>query len=271
MSFHDTDHNKYHPHMQKRHLDRSAYFNELANTSREFYIDYVSRFAPVGDGVKVLEIGCAEGGNLLPFAENGCTVTGIDLTDVRIEQAREFFESKGCSGTFMTLDFLEMESSPVLYDIILIHDVIEHVPNKEKFVEHIRKFLAPDGIIFWRFPAWQMPFGGHQQICHGRLTSHLPFMHLLPRGCYSTLLRTMGESQRCIDELTYIKECGTTIETFEKLLRANGYSVLDRCLWFINPHYQQKFGLKPRRLYPLLASTKGLRNFFATSCYYIVK
>ena len=30
--------------MQKRHKDRQCYFNELANTSRSFYIDYVKQF-----------------------------------------------------------------------------------------------------------------------------------------------------------------------------------------------------------------------------------
>lgn len=44
--------------MQQRHKDRQRYFNELANTSRSFYINYVKQFIPLGPDTLVLEIGC---------------------------------------------------------------------------------------------------------------------------------------------------------------------------------------------------------------------
>ena len=78
--------------MQKRHLNRHAYFIESANTSRTYYITYLSQFICITKGIKVLEVGCGEGGNLLPFAEVGGEVTGIDLSKTRIEDAKEFFK-----------------------------------------------------------------------------------------------------------------------------------------------------------------------------------
>ncbi|MGL4228229.1 MAG: class I SAM-dependent methyltransferase, partial [Tannerellaceae bacterium] len=77
--------------MQERHMDRLAYFTELANTSREFYLDYLDPFFEVRPGMNILEVGCGEGGNLLPFAEKGCIVKGIDACLDRIEQAKEYF------------------------------------------------------------------------------------------------------------------------------------------------------------------------------------
>ena len=53
--------------MQQRHKDRRLYFNELANTSREFYIDYIEEWCPVGAGTKVLEIGCGAPFKVLKF------------------------------------------------------------------------------------------------------------------------------------------------------------------------------------------------------------
>jgi SAM-dependent methyltransferase len=45
----------------------------------------------IGPETEVLEIGCAEAGNLKPFLDLGCNVTGIDISCGRIELAREFF------------------------------------------------------------------------------------------------------------------------------------------------------------------------------------
>lgn len=256
--------------MQQRHLNRQAYFNELANTSRKYYIDYIKLFHKLDPHTKILEIGCGEGGNLLPFAEAGCKVTGIDISPNRIKQAKEFFLSTGYESEFHAIDFLKMTPEETKkYDIILIHDVIGHISNKAAFISHIKAFIQEDGIIFWGFPAWQMPFGGHQQICKSRIISQLPYIHLLPAFLYRAVLKAFGETPGCVDELLDIKRCKMTIEAFEKLSRENEYTIVDRRLWFINPHYEVKFHLKPRKLYAGLAHIKYLRNFLATACFYI--
>uniref|UniRef100_UPI0040272617 hypothetical protein n=1 Tax=Candidatus Cryptobacteroides bacterium TaxID=3085639 RepID=UPI0040272617 len=54
--------------MQNRYIDRERYFNELAETSAGYYIDYIKRFKDIDKNSRIMEIGCGEGGNLLPFA-----------------------------------------------------------------------------------------------------------------------------------------------------------------------------------------------------------
>ena len=61
------------------------------------------------------------------------------------------------------------------------------------------------------------------------------------------------------------------MEKFERLARETGYTIIDRTLWFINPHYKQKFGLKPRLLWRPLARIPWLRNFYTTSAFYLLK
>lgn len=259
--------------MQERHSDRLRYFNELANSARDYYIDYLNNFTQLTPETRILEVGCGEGGNLLPFAELGCKVTGVDRSPTRIWQAKEFFSQAGQVSNFITSDFFNLDTTAPkhCYDVILIHDVIEHIEEKETFVKHLKFFLADDGIIFWGFPAWQMPFGGHQQICHHKICSKLPFIHLLPNILYQALLKSFGESKGCIDELMEIKRCGVTTEKFEKLMNRNGYKVKNKTLWLINPHYKQKFKLKPRKLGKLISRMKYLRNYFCTSCFYITQ
>ena len=223
--------------MQKRHLNRQAYFIESANTSRTYYITYLTQFIHLTKGIKVLEVGCGEGGNMLPFAEMGCEVTGIDLSKVRIKDAKEFFKSSNQTGNFLEIDFFEMKATDEeeRYDVIIIHDVIEHIPFKDLFMKHLKQFLRIDGVVFFAFPAWQMPFGGHQQICRSKLCSKLPFIHLLPPFLYTAILKICGEKKNCINELMSIKNCKVTIEDFEKLLTENNFYYLDRYLWLINP------------------------------------
>ena len=83
--------------MQKRHTDRESYFDEQSQTSKNYYIPYIKEvIGHIPD--KVLEVGCGEGGNLLPFAEAGCRVMGVDIDATRIEQARTFFAQRHQQG-----------------------------------------------------------------------------------------------------------------------------------------------------------------------------
>ncbi len=261
--------------MQERHHNRKQYFNELANTAREYYLDYLRPYLPLTPFTRVLEIGCGDGGNLLPFAEAGCSVTGVDLSSGRIADAQRFFAESGYEGTFLCQNFIQSEpptDEDARYDLVLVHDVIEHIepPYKQDFLAHIRPFLRRGGIVFFGFPAWQNPFGGHQQICAG-FASKLPYIHLLPLSMYTTLLEWSGASEKDINELLSIRRARVPIESFEELAVGAGFSIKDRTLWLINPHYKQKFHLQPRRLWPFFADLTYVRNFYTTSAFYLLQ
>ncbi len=261
--------------MQLRHSNRLQYFNELANTAREYYIDYLKNQFNFSSNCKILEIGCGEGGNLLPFAELGYEVMGIDISKTRIEQAQEFFDYYNASGKFVCQNFItadKPQTEDERFDIILIHDVIEHIePNfKHEFVSNIKPFLRKNGIIFFGFPAWQNPFGGHQQITRG-FASKLPFIHLLPNFMYKGILKMSKVSQNAIDELMSIKRSKMPVEKFERLTKDCGFSIIDCSFWFINPHYKQKFGLQPRRVWKWASHIPYFRNFYTTAAFYLLK
>ena len=266
--------------MQQRHTDRKRYFCELAATSADYYLPYLEPWLKPGGAASVLEIGCGEGGNLLPFARRGWRVVGVDLSASRIGQARQFFAEEGAEGTFICSDIFKLTDEELRaagavveggFRLLLLHDVIEHITDKERLLRELHRFLAPGGIVFMGFPAWQMPFGGHQQVCRSRVASHFPFLHLLPVPLYGGFLRMCGETKARIDELLDIKRCGLTVERFERLARQCGFRIAHRQLWFINPHYRQKYGLTPRRLYGWLGRIPVVRNFFSTSCFYLLQ
>lgn len=259
--------------MGNRYQDRHQYFNELVETSKAFYVDYLRRFIPLKEGCRILEVGCGEGGNLLPFASLGCTVTGVDLSKDKIENARNYFHLNGESGTFIYADFFDFPVLDQSFDVIIVHDVIEHIAPEDKgrFLERIHALMASDGVAFFAFPAWQMPFGGHQQACKHKVVRVLPWIHLLPKPLYRGLLRIFKESDADIAELMDIRRSKMTAERFEKLSRMEGFKVLDRTLWLINPHYKAKFGLRPVKLKLCLDRIPYFRNLFSTSCWYVIR
>ena len=256
--------------MQQRHLNRKQYFCELANTARIFYMEYLNRYIKLTPDTRVLEIGCGEGGNLLPFARAGLEVTGIDIARVRISQAREFFAKAQAEGRFVCQDIFRLQLGEK-FSIIICHDVVEHVADKAHLLALVSSLMEEDGVAFVSFPAWQMPFGGHQQICRNRFLSRLPFVHLLPPALYKSIIRWAGESDDCLQELLSIRETRTTVESFERLVGRSGLTIADRSLFFINPHYKVKFKLPPCRLPRWASALPYLRNFLSSSCWYLLQ
>jgi len=257
--------------MQERHKNKLQYFNEQGLTSQKFVVPFLSDLVSFGPKTTVLEIGCGEAGNLKPFLEKGCKCTGIDISCGRIELAKEYYnDHPNLQNLTLICSDIYLVKPDTKFDVIIMRDVIEHIPNQEKFMGFIKEFLQPEGKFFLAFPPWQNPFGGHQQVCSSRVLSKLPWYHLLPWPVYRLVLKIFGESDGTITGLQEIKETGISIERFERILKRENYKTIKRVFWFINPNYDTKFGLKPRKQSRLVSSVPWLRNFFTTAMYYVV-
>lgn len=255
--------------MQERHKNRLLYSNEQVYTTTKYVIPFIERRKVVTPDCHVLEIGCGEGGNLKPFLDRGCQCTGIDLKSEQIRRAKEFFANHSHADRLRLIDSDIYDIDPLehQYDVIMLRDVIEHIHNQERFMRILPKFLKPHGVVFFAFPPWMMPFGGHQQICKSKL-SKMPYFHLLPMAWYKALLQACGETS--VDDLAEIKETGITIERFERILHREEYTTLEKELYFINPNYEVKFHLRPCKALPLFRSIPYLRDFYITAGYYLV-
>ena len=87
--------------MQYRQSDRKLYFHELSTTSQKYFIPYIEKYKEITHGINVLEIGCGDGGNLLPFSKKGCNTLGVDLAECRISDAKKDFLPH--EGLFLSL------------------------------------------------------------------------------------------------------------------------------------------------------------------------
>jgi len=100
--------------------------------------------------------------------------------------------------------------------------------------------------------------------------SKLPYFHILPKTLYKLILKIFSESNSVIDGLLEIKDTAITIERFQKILRTEKYHVKRKVFYFINPNYEVKFGLKPKRAWKLISFIPFLRNFIITTNYYVI-
>ncbi|MFZ1847509.1 MAG: class I SAM-dependent methyltransferase, partial [Saprospiraceae bacterium] len=134
----------------------------------------------------------------------------------------------------------------------------------------LKKLSKPGGILFFAFPPWYMPFGGHQQIVKSKVLSKLPWIHLLPRFLYKSILKSFGEPDSTIKELMELDDTGISIERFDKIA-SKYFSIEDRTMFFINPIYQYKFKLKVRKVIAGLKDLPFFRNFYTTAVYFTLK
>lgn len=258
--------------MQERHTDYGQYFRESEESCKKYYLPYLREHTSLtlGNDTRVLEVGCGLGGNLAPFARMGCNVSGVDIDVNSIERGTTLFREFGLNGILSWCDIHDYEDSGS-YQLIMLHDAIEHIYEKELLMLRLRELLSEDGVLYIAFPAWRMPFGGHQQVARTKFVSHCPFIHLLPQSLFVWLLRQLGESETVIRDFLSIKHTRMNIQAFQRLCADANLEIIHRRLYLINPHYEMKFGLKPRILWRAIASIPYIRDFFSTSCHYLIR
>ena len=256
-------------------MDGKVRFDQQVDNSLSYVLPFIEKTKALGPGVNVLEVGTAEGGVLVPFIDKGCYCVGVDLAPLRIEFAKECLAAQYAAGKVDLLcqDISEQEflgRFKNYFDVIILKDVIEHVPEQEKFITYLKGLLKPGGQIFFGFPPWYMPFGGHQQVCRKKWASVLPWYHILPGFMYRGILKMAGEHDVVIQELMEVKDTQITIERFERIVKRAGLKVLQKQHYLINPIYKFKFGLKPRKQWAPLSWIPYFRDFVTTCVYYTV-
>lgn len=258
------------------HLDKKVYFDMQYQNAKEYIVPFINKNKKIEKGMHVLEIGCGEGGVMKAFTEIGCNCLGIELVESRIEWGKKFMHEELQNGfiNFISRDIYQIDTTKDIgykFDIIVLKDTIEHIPNQAKLIQWLHEFLNPEGVIFFGFPPWAMPFGGHQQICEKKLTSKMPYYHILPEFLYKGILKMFGERQTTIGELMEVKSTGISINRFQRIVKKTGFSILDKQLYFINPIYKYKFNIKPKLQNRIIRNIPYLRDFFITTAYYLIQ
>jgi len=105
------------------------------------------------ENCRVLEVGCGDGGNLVPMAYGlpGSTFVGIDLAGEAIQAARAFAQRAGVANvTFEALDLTRFPEQAGAFDYIIAHGVYSWIPAdvRDAMIGLIGRHLAPNGVAF---------------------------------------------------------------------------------------------------------------------------
>ncbi len=253
--------------MYEFHQNKSRYFEMTYWVALHYVIPFVNLNPNVK--LKICEIGCGEAGVLKAFLDQGHSGVGIELIESRATLAKQHLASEIEQGRAEIINKNIYDIDPgkdphLKFDLIVLKDVIEHIPDQARFVKKIHDILLPGGKVFFGYPPWWMPFGGHQQVCKSKLLSKLPWFHLLPQGLYKSILKIFGESEATIIDLMEIKSTGITIEKMHSIIHSGGFKIEKETHWLINPIYVKKFNFKPLKS---KLNIPYLRNFYTTAHY----
>jgi 2-polyprenyl-3-methyl-5-hydroxy-6-metoxy-1,4-benzoquinol methylase len=254
------------------HRDSTHYWQMQYRCAQEYVIPFLENECHLDlRGKNVLEIGCGEGGVIAAFYDHGCSAVGMDIAEARLQKANERANADGRQRhiQFACVDILQPEQMAAWrhqFDLIIMKDVIEHLPGHRQALNHIAMLLKPGGYLFFSFPPWYMPYGAHQQMFTSKL-KFIPFTHLLPRAWFRALARRFGERQNLIEELAALYDSRLSLSALNKLLRAVPYQVIVKKLYLTNPMYKYKFGLKPIPHPDFVASIPIVREFVTTVAY----
>lgn len=97
-------------------------------------------------GRRLLDVGCGAGQLVFVAKKNGWDARGIDLSTPAIEIARRF--GAPCD----VLDLFSPELDRERFDVIVMSELVEHVPDPARFLRRASSLLAEGGIVYVTTP-----------------------------------------------------------------------------------------------------------------------
>jgi methyltransferase-like protein len=138
----------------------SAHLERLFTMGKIFGLDP----APIGD-CRVLELGCSDGGNILPMAMAfpESRFTGLDLSRHQVKMGNTHIEALKVHNLSLIHSGIEdLSPEAGTFDYIICHGVYSWVPPEiqDKIMAAIDKHLAPQGVAYVSYntyPGWAAP------------------------------------------------------------------------------------------------------------------
>ena len=223
----------------------------------------------VGTDMPVLDVGCGMGGGAISLSRSLSTsVVGVDISEEYISEARKAASESDARVSFhvggITRD--DIPSGP--YAAILMHDVVEHIPDPQSALERLRPLLDAGGFMYVSFPPWRGPYAGHHHNS-GSMLRFMPYLHAISPRLFLGLARRW-EAERTgwlMDEDTIVGN-RLSMRSFEGMVRRSGWTVRRRTTYLLRPEYM-RMGL-PKLSNGPVGRVPFLGECLTTGCEYVL-
>jgi methyltransferase-like protein len=198
-------------------------YDDVPYVSRAFIQTHPQRLAFIGrlfgmnptppSIARVLELGCASGGNLIPLAQRypGMEILGLDLSKVQVEQGMAEIKALGLKNIELRQADLGAykPAKDGKFDYVLCHGVYSWVPEsvRDAIMRICREALTENGIAYISYncyPGWKM-----REIIRDAMNFHA--------GTRPTPAERVQQSRAIINFITEISEKDSA---FGKILQA---------------------------------------------------
>ena len=121
-----------------------------------------------------LDVGCGTGEHVLLAAAHGAAATGLDISSLAIQRAREKAELRGLQVTLQVGDALHLEELGRQFDVVTDSGVFHVFDDDERrsYVQSLRSALRPEGVYYMMcFSDRQPGDWGPRRVSQGELRS----------------------------------------------------------------------------------------------------
>ena len=254
---------------------KQKYWRYQYRLGREYLVKILTDSGINLQNTLVLDIGCAEGGMLCAFADEGAQGIGLEISPSRTFLAARFaYPERKQKINFVIGDFLlpPFNINSLKPDLVVLRDVIEHLPDKIMAVQKIQKMMKPHSRLLMTFPPFYSPFGGHQQMLGGFL-KRVPYFHILPSFFWKLIkwyITKFDSNPRFIREMEKLRYHHLSICHFKQLMKQNQFEIRNQCFFISRPSFKLRYG------WPVIRGNwvgkiPVLREFMITGAFFIME
>lgn len=247
------------------HLER--YWQFEYDVAARYLVPLLASWGVTLEGAAVLDVGCAEGGGLCALHDAGAHCAGFDVEASRIADGLRL---KGNRPLAMVTGDMYAADPPFAdrrFDLVTLHDVFEHLDDKQASIAKLARYLSPGGKLLITFPPWYSAYGGHQQ--HLRFgPGRLPFAHLVTLAPGVIFPRLRGEAPHVVEEIRKLGRLRMGMRKFRQIAAGAGLRILRTKAYIISPNHI-RFGLRPVGA-GFVAHVPVVREFLCSGVIYLL-
>lgn len=155
---------------------------ELKNGIREAEQAFAGKYPK---NSRLLDLGCASGRLCFALARQGYDVTGIDVAEKQIEQARRTAESERVDVTFQQYEMPNLPFPDASFAAAFMGNVFCYVPYRASriaFLEEIARVLYPNGEVFLSQTVLDSVLESYDDLCDDNHRRFAPGFETLEKG-----------------------------------------------------------------------------------------